>query len=141
MRIHLQAAICLSLVLVLLGCGRKEAPQASGEGVPPVIAEMTHVVEGNILVLNLRLQGGTNGIGYQVDRAEVDPFCKCPGFWRRFFERPPILGQAGKQLGRNINLNTSAGGEYIFRVRAVDGLGRLGPWSKSFRAHTESMIQ
>lgn len=132
--------LCLAILVLLSGCGRKELPQLTGEGPPPVISEITHIVEGNILVLNLRLQGGANGIGYQVDRAEVDPYCKCPGFWRRFFERPPMLGQAGKQLDRNIDLNTSVG-EYVFRVRATDGLGRLGPWSRIFRAKAKPMIQ
>jgi len=124
----------------MIGCGRKELPQVTGEGPPPVIAEMTHEIEGNVLVLNLRLQGGADGVGYQVDRTEIDPYCKCPGFWRRFLERPPMPEQAGRLLQRNINLKTTVA-EYVFRVRAVDGLGRLGPWSKPFRAQSKAMIQ
>jgi len=120
----------------MISCGRKEPPQVIGEGPPPAIAEMTHEIEGNVLILNLRLLGGADGIGYQVDRTEIDPYCKCPGFWRRFFERPPMLEQAGKLLQRNINLKTTVK-EYVFRIRAVDGLGRLGPWSKPFRAQAE----
>jgi len=136
MRTSLKLTLWLCIGLGAISCGRKEPPQVIGEGPPPAIAEMTHEIEGNILVLNLRLQGGADGIGYQVDRTEIDPYCKCPGFWRRFFDRPPAPELAGRLLQKNINLKTTVE-EYVFRIRAVDGLGRLGPWSKPFRAQAE----
>lgn len=127
------------LLMLLAACGRKEAPQIVS-GAPPRIAELHHEISGNSLKLQLRLVGGEEGIGYQIDRAEMDPYCKCPSMWRRYYELPPHAKYAGKKLTRLINLRSSKQA-YFFRIRAVDGLGRLGPWSKPIQARAEAMIE
>ena len=127
------------LALAMGACGRKEAPQII-RGAPPQIAELHHEISGNSLKLQLRLVGGEEGVGYQIDRAEVDPYCKCPGMWRRYYELLPHPRHANKPLTRLINLRSS-GQAYFFRIRAVDGLGRLGPWSKPIHARAEAMLE
>lgn len=134
---HLWVIPILCLAVFLTACGRKEAPQIVA-GSPPEIAALTHEISGNSLKLDLRLAGGEEGVGYQIDRAEMDPFCKCPGMWRRYYELPPHSSHANKPLTRLINLRSSKQ-EYFFRIRAVDGLGRLGPWSKPIHARAEAL--
>lgn len=125
------------LILLATACGRKAPPQIQSDA-PPRIAELQHEIAGNSLKLTLRLVGGEAGVGYQIDRAELDPYCKCPSMWRRYFELPPHPKYAGKPLVRILNLR-SGKQTYFFRVRAVDGLGRLGPWSRPIRARAEAM--
>ncbi|MFQ5582615.1 MAG: hypothetical protein ACE5F3_08340 [Mariprofundaceae bacterium] len=122
--------------LMLTACGRKQMPQVVAEH-PPQIAELQHAVVGNSLKLTLRLTGGSDGVGYQIDRTEMDPYCKCPGFWKRYREEYPAVKNADRELTQMINLRTGKV-EYVFRIRAIDGLGRLGPWSKPIQARAEA---
>lgn len=140
MRRHLDVFILLCIAVVLMACGRKEAPQVVGEGPPPAVASLEHEIVGNTLVLTLRLAGGAEGVGYQIDRSEIDPHCNCPGFWRRYYELSPGPKFAGRPLKRIIDLR---GGkrEFAFRIRAIDGLGRLGPWSKPIRAKSQIVVE
>ena len=135
---HLILIACLGLVLA--GCGRKEPPQVTDERQEPQIASLEQVISGNILKLDLSLAGGADGIGYQIDRAEQDPGCKCPSFWRRYYELPPVADRAGKPLVRALDLKSHKKAFY-FRIRAVDGLGRLGPWSKPIFGRAEAMLE
>ncbi len=130
--------VLLVFLVVLAGCGRKEPPQATDPRQPPVIASLAHKISGNLLQLDLRLQGGAGALGFQVDRAEQEPGCKCPGFWRRYFEAPPSPRQKGKSITKTFNLHSHKHA-YYFRVRAIDDLGRLGPWSKLIFAQAEEM--
>ena len=93
-------------LLLVIGCGRKEAPQVIAEASPPSLVSFAHVVSGNGLKINVRLAGGSGGVGYQVDRAEIDPYCKCPGMWRRYVEEYPSLKNRDKSLTKMINLRT-----------------------------------
>jgi len=135
-----RAVIMLTLAIALTSCGRKEPPQVVDLRKMPEIASLEHTVSGNSLKLILRLQGGADGIGFQVDRTEQDPGCKCPGFWRRYFEAPPSTRQKGEPITKLFNLRSHKH-IYYFRVRAIDGLGRLGPWSETIFAQAEVMLE
>lgn len=126
------AALC---ALAIAGCGRKEMPIADA-GKPPALVGFTHQVSGNILKLSFRIEGGSGPVGYQIDRAELDPVCHCRGAWRRFYEQPAIPGQKGKTLTKALNLFTSDR-TFFYRVRPVDAFGNLGAWSEVVRAHSE----
>lgn len=129
-------ATMLTIALALTGCGRKEPPVPMAPSAPPAIASMTHEVSANSLKLVLVLSGGSGGVGYQIDRAPIDPYCHCPGFWRRYRASPARPELEGVKTTVLINLR---GGDlaYAFRVRAVDALGRLGPWSKVIRVRSQ----
>ena len=125
--------VVLVLALALSGCGRKEAPQAVMEGAKPALTDLRHEVNGNILELYFSLQGSPEGVGYQIDRAEIDPYCDCPGMWRRYLAQEPMPKQVDKPHTRFINLKTTKR-TFAFRIRAVDAAGNLGPWSPIIRA-------
>ncbi len=123
--------------LLFSGCGRKEPPQPIVNDAPPSITEISHSISGNTLQVDLKLAGGSYGIGIQIDRAEIDPHCDCPGFWRRYAESSPKAKNFDKPvLTKFINLR---GGEleYAFRIRAIDVLGRFGEWSETIRARSQ----
>jgi len=135
-----KSVIALLMVGVTMSaCGRKEMPQPD-TGKPPHIEALKHDMAGNSLRLTFALIGGTGPVGYQIDRAEIDPHCNCPGFWRRFFEQPAIRGQKGKVLTHTLNLR-SFRHDYLFRIRAADSVGNLGAWSRPIRARAEKMIE
>lgn len=135
MRFQSKWLIAMLGLLLLTGCGRKDAPQAEVEADAPVPTiqslQIKHV--DFTVQFTLTLAGGAAGVGYQVDRAEVDPSCDCPSFWRRYSEERPNPANAGREMVRLISLKTKAKA-FVFRIRAIDGLGRLGPWSEPFRA-------
>ena len=123
--------------LVIAGCGRKEPPQPVADSAPPAIVSIEHIIAGNSLKLEITLSGGSGGIGYQIDRAEIDPYCKCPGEWRRYVEEVPSPKNFDKSsLQHLINLRSSDVA-FAFRVRAVDILGRFSEWSAPIRAQAE----
>jgi hypothetical protein len=126
------------MALVLTGCGRKEAPQPIINDAPPVIAKISHEVVGNSLKIELSLEGGSHGIGYQIDRTEIDPYCKCPGFWRRYHEATPKSENFGKSSLTQLIVLKGMDVEYAFRVRAIDALGRFSDWSQVIRARAEA---
>ncbi len=130
-------ATTLVIALALAGCGRKEPPVPMAESAPPVIVSMTHAVHVNVLAIDVVLNGGgAGGVGYQVDRAPIDPYCNCPGFWRRYQTQPaqPSLAGVHTKILLDLRGGTIA---YAFRIRAVDAIGRLGPWSKIIRARSQ----
>ncbi|MDX8406129.1 MAG: hypothetical protein R8K50_08260 [Mariprofundus sp.] len=129
---RIYSAILLITLLALSGCGRKEAPQISG-GEKPQINNLQDQVVGNVLELKFSLSGNANGVGYHVDRTQLDPYCQCPGFWRRFYDRPALAVQVGSETTRLIKLKNDSI-EYLFRVRAYDIDGNLGPWSHAIHA-------
>ncbi len=125
------------VVFTLSACGRKEPPQPIVNDAPPSITEINHSISGNTLKIDLKVAGGSYAIGIQIDRAEVDPHCNCPGFWRRYSEiSPKAKHYEAPSLTKFINLR-SGEVEYAFRVRAIDALGRFGPWSKVIRARAD----
>jgi len=134
--------IAVLSVLILTGCGRKEMPQPVTSEEPPSIVSISHEVAGNSLKIELQLAGGSYGIGYQIDRAEIDPYCKCPGFWRRYLEEAPNPANFDKpRLSQLISIK-SLDTEYAFRVRAIDALGRFSEWSQIIRVKIDpSFIQ
>lgn len=123
--------LLLTCVLALGGCGRKKAPQIAGPD-KPQISDLRDEVVGNVLELQFELTGSSEGVGFQVDRTELDPYCQCPGMWRRLYDRAPMHGQLGetKKLIKLKNDKT----EYLFRIRAYDANGNLGPWSRAIHA-------
>jgi len=123
----------LALALALSGCGRKEAPQAIMDGAKPELTDFRHEQTGNVLQLFFVLHGNPEGVGYQIDRAEIDPICDCPGMWRRYLEQEPMARQVGIESNRVINLKTTKR-EFAYRIRAYDAAGNLGPWSQIVRA-------
>jgi len=138
MRISVQRSIglCFLLIIALNACGLKEAPQVIAEGSSsPQISDLRYGVVGNILRLDFTLTGDANGVGYQIDRTKIDPYCKCPGFWRRFFEQPGLAKQVNTASYKIIRLKADAT-EFVFRIRAIDSSGRFGSWSNLIHART-----
>ena len=120
--------------LILAGCGRKEAPQLAGDpSNKPQLLNLQHKVVSNILELTYILQGSAEGVGIQIDRTEIDPYCQCPGLWQRYQEDTPNPRQVGVEAKQLVNLKVM-GKEFLFRIRAVDVHGNIGPWSKMIRA-------
>jgi len=128
------------LALLVAGCGRKEPPQVLAKGAPPQLVDLSYEVNGPVLALSFRLLGNERGIGYQIDRAEMDPYCKCPTIWRRHFEQPPLARQVNEPLKKMINL-ISYDREFLFRIRAVDADGNLGEWSEPIHAKAVDLMQ
>ncbi|MES0372420.1 MAG: hypothetical protein ABUK11_09105 [Mariprofundaceae bacterium] len=132
---HKIILILAMLALVLGGCGRKEPPQPMADAPAPKIVSFKHSVESNALYLTLKISGGAYAVGFQVDRAEIDPSCKCPSFWRRLFEEVPSKKHLDKEISKLIWLKQER--EYAFRVRAIDALGRFSEWTSPFLAKAE----
>jgi len=128
------------LALLVTGCGRKEPPQVLAKGAPPQLVDLTSEVNGPALVLNFRLLGSERGVGYQIDRAEMDPYCKCPTMWRRHYEQPAMARQVNEPLKKLVNLG-SYNREFLFRIRAVDADGNLGEWSEPIHAQAVDLTQ
>jgi len=136
MNLFFRRSIWISLIIVLaLGaCGRKEAPQAvTGNSEKPQLVNLQQEQAGNILQVTFELRGNPMGVGYQIDRTEIDPYCKCPGFWRRYTDQQALSDLVNRNIKKNINLK-NAKTEYVYRLRAIDLDGNFGPWSKSIRA-------
>jgi hypothetical protein len=125
--------ILLVAVLAMSGCGRKEAPRIVSDGQPPQLVDLRHELQGMVMKLDFTLAGSAEGVGYQIDRAAIDPYCKCPGFWRRYFEQLAFPKNVGVPITKLLQLRSTTA-EYVFRIRAFDAAGRLGPWSKHIRA-------
>ncbi|MDX8403137.1 MAG: fibronectin type III domain-containing protein [Mariprofundaceae bacterium] len=123
------------LALALGGCGRKEPPQPVADAPPPKIVMFKHAVEVDVLHITIKITGGSYGVGFQVDRSEIDPSCKCPSFWRRFYEKPVSNKHFDKKISKFINLKADT--EYAFRVRAIDALGRFTEWTEPFLTKSE----
>jgi len=124
----------LTIALALGGCGRKETPQpvTAGSGKPQLI-NLQHEQAGNVLKLSFGLSGNPKGVGYQIDRTQTDPYCKCPGFWRRYYNQTALSDLANRTTKKIINLKTTKI-EFVYRLRAIDVDGNFGPWSKMIRA-------
>ncbi len=125
--------VLLMAALVLGGCGRKEAPQIALDSQPPQLVGLQHELSGMVLKLDFELAGSPAGVGYQVDRAVIDPYCKCPGLWRRYLEELPTQKIIGVPITKLLRLRSTTT-EYVFRIRAIDTAGQLGPWSEHIRA-------
>ncbi len=136
MNIFFRRTLWASLIIAIaLGaCGRKEAPQPVIAGSEkPKIVNLQHEQAGNVLKLSFALSGTPEGVGYQIDRTEIDPYCKCPGFWRRYYNQQPLAALANRKTNKIINLKTTKV-EHVYRLRAINRNGNFGPWSKSIRA-------
>jgi len=128
------SVVLLFLTLVLNGCGRKEIPQVMVDAsIIPQITDLRQEVNVSVLRLDFVLEGDAHGVGFQIDRTKMDPYCQCPGMWRRFFEQRAQAKQVGTKSYKMIHLNDYTT-EFLFRIRAVDAFGNLGPWSKVIHA-------
>ena len=120
--------LCLCvLVLVVTGCGRKEAPQAIVDAGPPEMVSLKVIDADPSKKLVIQLAGGEGGVGYQMERAEIDPYCNCPSMWLRYHEEPAQPLNNSRLLEKMIRLEVG-GHDYVYRLRAVDATGRLGVW-------------
>ncbi len=119
----------LVFALVLAGCGLKAPPTPilEGDEGAPVIQNFSWEHAGTAVRFVFTLAGGKGGVGYEVDRAIIDPICKCPTMWRRLFEEPPRASLRGKKIVRLFRL-PEKGIVYRFRIRAVDADGNASPW-------------
>jgi len=127
-------SILFVAILLLSGCGRKEAPQISTDAAAkPQIVNMVYNFEIGLVRMNFSLKGSPAGVGYQIDRTEEDPYCKCPGFWRRYQDQEPHPKLLEKPINKMISL-TAADRVFLYRIRAYDDEGNIGPWSKIMRA-------
>ena len=123
------SVLFMMVALLMAGCGRKEPPQAIIESDKPVIASLKVVNAAPSNKLEIRLAGGAGGVGYQIDRAEMDPYCKCPSMFQRYYEEPPMVQNYNRLLKKMIRLEVG-GHDYVYRVRAIDAAGRLGAWQR-----------
>jgi len=126
-------------LIALGGCGRKEMPQPDTSE-PLRIVNLQHEKAVSVLQLRFTIVGGIGPVGYQIDRAEIDPNCNCLTLWQRHLEQPTIPKLKGKELLRNLKL-LSYKREFAFRIRAVDSMGNLGAWSTPMRARADSVWQ
>ena len=126
-------SLLLLAVLLLGGCGRKEAPQISSADIKPEIVNMVYNMEIGLVHMNFSLKGNPAGVGYQIDRTVTDPYCNCPGFWRRFQDQAPNPKLMEKPINKMISLSAKDK-ECRDRIRAYDIDGNIGPWSKIMRA-------
>jgi len=129
---HKVLLLCMA-VLMMTACGRKEPPQALANTAPPQIASLKVVDADPSKKLEIQLAGGEHGVGYQIDRAEMDPYCKCPSTWLRYYEEPPLARNNDRLLQKMIRLEVGKH-DYVYRLRAIDAMGRLGSWSKTIQA-------
>ncbi|PIY53911.1 MAG: hypothetical protein COZ01_01985 [Zetaproteobacteria bacterium CG_4_10_14_0_8_um_filter_55_43] len=127
----------LIALIVLGGCGRKEFPHPDTSE-PLRIVDLQSSKEVSVLQLTFTILGGSDQVGYQIDRAEVDSVCDCLTPWRRNFEQPPLPKKKGIVLIRNFKL-LSHDREFAFRLRAVDSAGNLSPWSAPMRARADDL--
>lgn len=124
----------LFAALLLGGCGRKEAPQISSDTqAKPEIINMVYNMEIGLAQINFSLQGNPAGVGYQIDQTEEDPYCKCPGFWRRYENVLPHPKLMEKPINKLISVKVKDR-VFLYRIRAYDVDGNIGPWSKTMRA-------
>jgi len=128
------------IALVALGaCGRKEPPQPDANKALRIVGlEQEKAV--SVLHLTFAILGGSGHVGYQIDRAEVDPICNCMTHWQRTFEQEPLPRQKGKVLTRNLKL-LSHNRAFAFRIRAFDSLGNLSPWIETMRARADDITK
>jgi len=132
---HVRIVGCLVVAgLLAVGCGRKEVPQPIiGQTPPPSIVSLAYEQNYNSIKVTMRLTGGGGLLGYQVDRAQIDPICHCPTAWRRDYELPPRKEMDQKEVFRLITVRTP-NVAFLYRIRAIDALGRLGMWSATIHA-------
>jgi len=127
--------LCLILLaaFVMAGCGRKEPPQAWIDKGEPRIAVLKVINAQSSKKVRIELADGEGGVGYQIERSELDPYCQCPSTWHPFAEVPPSRKNLDKTLERMLRLEIG-GHYYVYRIRAIDALGRLGKWSQTIQA-------
>ncbi len=118
-----------AMLLVMVGCGRKEPPQVLVDAGPPQITSLNVIDADPSRKLEIQLAGGEGGVGYQMERAEMDPYCKCPSAWLRYYEEPPLARNNTRVLLKMIRLEVG-GHDYVYRLRAIDAVGRLGAWRR-----------
>jgi len=128
------AWLFLLIAVALFGCGRKEMPQPlSDSAAKPHIENLKYETIGTVMRLDFVLRGNPAGVGYQIDRTMIDPYCECPGFWRRYVDMAAMPRLVNSKTKKILQLSSSVG--YVFRIRAVDKEGNFGPWSKMMRVH------
>lgn len=94
----------------------------------PEIANLVITQDNNLLLMKFDIDGGSGAVAYHIDRAELDPTCKCPAKWLRFYESSP--GVQRENLQRKLKLREDKA--WVFRIRSADALGRKSVWSKAF---------
>ncbi len=124
--------LVLMAVWALVACGRKEPPQAWIDKGEPYMENLELISAGPSKKMMVTLAGGEGGVGYQLERAEMDPYCQCPTAWSPYHEEVPQRKNQGKALERILRFEIS-GHYYLYRVRAMDALGRLGAWSQTLK--------
>jgi len=125
------------LVVALVGCGRKEMPQADTSK-PLQLINFEHQKVINLLQFQFTIVGGVGMVGYQIDRGEIDRHCNCVVLWQRYYEQPTIPKQKGVIMVKNLKL-LSHKREFAFRMRAVDSMGNLGAWTAPVRARADEI--
>jgi len=121
----------LLVIFLLASCGLKTGLVVYDDSAPePQLASISHQVVGKTVHIQLNITGGSNAVVYQIDRAKVDPDCKCINDWLRYYESSPSTQR--NDLTRNIKLR-NPDETYAFRVRVMDNLGRKSDWSKVFK--------
>jgi len=115
-------------MLLFAGCGQKTSLIVYDDSAPlPEISRLAHnISDDGTLSLRLDILGGSGAVAYQIDRAVIDPDCKCIGHWLRYYESSPSQQRLG--LERHIKTNTNTA--YAFRLRIEDSLSRRSEWSK-----------
>jgi len=118
-------------LLALGACGKKTGLIVYDDSTPePVLTGVSSSSDVEMFHLTLSVQGGSDLILYQVDRAEVDPSCQCISQWLRYYESSPSAKRTNLQHHFKLQRADVA---YAYRVRAVDSIGRTTAWSKPMK--------
>jgi len=126
---------CLVLGLLLMtvaSCGVK-APPAAPDANPPVIATLTHTVEGSRLNLSWALAAGSPvPTSYTLYRSRkpliVKPCQGCPLVFKRVMNIPSKGRESGSET-----LPVETGYRYAFKMTATDNRGVEGPASRTIK--------
>ncbi|MDX8388338.1 MAG: hypothetical protein R8M46_07385 [Ghiorsea sp.] len=92
----------------------------------PVLTSLTHTLNDKQLSITVNIQGGSGSVAYQIDRALIEPECKCIGNWLRYYESSASMNR--QSLTRHFK--RYAHRSHAYRVRVIDQLGRVTGWSK-----------
>lgn len=128
----LLAALCLALVAVVSGCGKKGLPKPPRYVEPPVVTNLAAAnVEDGVLTIAWVLPWGEDdkynlkGFNVYVAQDELATLCaECPPVFARIGEGKSTVSEDVRHY--IFQMRVSEGYRYIYKVNAVGGEGQEG---------------